>query len=80
MLLDDRVGDRQPEACPLANLLRGEERIEDPRLHVFRHAGSIVADVEHDGLPLEVMPRVEHERAAPVRRNHGLLGVDDQIE
>ncbi len=80
MFLDDGVRDRQPKAGALAHFLCREERVEDARLHVFRHTRPIVADVEHDGLALEVMPRVEDERAAAVRGDHGLLGVDDQVE
>ena len=80
MLLHDRVGDRQPEAGALADILRGEERIEDLRLHVFRHARPIVGDLEHDRVAIEVVPGADDERAAAVRADHGLLGVDDQVE
>ena len=68
VLLDDRVGDRQPEAGALADLLGGEERIEDLRLHVFRHARPIVVDLEHDRVAIEVVPGAEDQRAAAVAR------------
>ena len=50
MLLDDRVGDGQAQAGALADFLRREERIEDARLHVFRHARPVVVDFEDDGV------------------------------
>ena len=80
MLLHDRVGDRQAEAGALADILRREERIEDPRLHVVRHAGAVVVDLENDRVAIGVVPRAHDERAAPVRGDHRLFGVDDQIQ
>ena len=43
VLLDDGVGHCQSESCTLAHVLRGEEGIEDLRLHLHRHAGAIVS-------------------------------------
>ena len=80
MFLDDRVGDREAEPRALADFLGGEERIEDARLHVFRNAWSVVVDLEHDRFRFEVVPAAEHDRAAAVRAEHRLLGVDDQVE
>ena len=37
-LRDDAVDDREPEAGPLADALGREERLEDAREHVRRHA------------------------------------------
>ena len=45
VLLDDAVGDRQPEAGALADLLRRVERLEDARQRVSR--GMPVAGVAH---------------------------------
>src|ERR687887_921613 len=39
VLLDDAVGDRQPETRPGADLLRREERVEDALLELARDAG-----------------------------------------
>ena len=69
-----------PRPVPLPDLLRREERIEDPRLHVFRHARSVVVHFEDDGVALRVVPGADDQRAAAVRAEHGLLGVDDEIE
>ena len=80
VLLHDRVGDRQPEARALADLLRREERIEDLRLHLFRNPGPIVVDLEDDRVAVRVVPGAHDQHAAAVRGEHRLLGVDDQIE
>ena len=80
MLLHDRVGDRQPEAGALADLLGREERIEDARLHVFRHARPVVVHLEDDRVLRQVVPGADDQRAAAVRAEHRLLGVDDQVE
>src|SRR5262245_15160781 len=80
VLLDDRVGDRQPEPGSLSDLLRREERIENLRLQIIRNAGTIVVDFENDGLLRRIVPRPYHEDAAAVDRQHRLLGIDDQVE
>ena len=80
VLLDDRVGDGQAEAGALADFLRREERIEDPRLHVLRHPRPVVVDLEDDRVALEIVPGAEDQRAAAVGAEHRLLGVDDQVE
>ena len=46
VLLHDAVARRQAEARALADLLRGEEGLEDVRLHVRVHADAGVADGE----------------------------------
>ena len=80
MLLHDRVGDRQPEAGALADLLRREERIEDLRLQLVGNARAVVVDLEHHRFLLGVVPGANDEHAAAVGREHRLLGVDDQVE
>ncbi len=80
MLLHDRVGHGQAEPGPLADVLGREKRIEDLRLHVLRHARAIVGDFEDDSIAIEVMPGADDEHAAAVGADHGLLGVDDQVE
>src|SRR5216683_7469337 len=45
-LLDDPEDGRQAQPGPLARVLRGEERLEDPRLDRGVHAVSRVADGE----------------------------------
>src|SRR5262245_23868139 len=42
--LDDALADREPEPGALA--LRGEEGVEQPRLHVRRDAGALVLDLD----------------------------------
>ena len=80
MLLHDRVRDRQAESRALSDLLRREEGIEDPGLHVLRHARPIVVHLEDDGVAVGVVPGAHDERAPAVRRNHRLLGVDHQVQ
>ena len=46
----------KPEPRALADFFRREERIEDLVLHVGRHAGSVVADLQDDGVAIAVMP------------------------
>jgi hypothetical protein len=79
VLLHDRVGDREPEAGALANLLGREERVEDPLLHVLG-TPAVVVDLEDDRRVLRFVPGADDERAAAVRREHRLLGVDDEVE
>ena len=43
---DDPAGDVEPEAGALADVLGGEERLEDPAGHVLGDAGSGVADLD----------------------------------
>ena len=50
------------------------------RLDLLRHARAVVADFERDGVALGVVPGPDHERAAAVRRDHRLFGVDDEVE
>ena len=80
MLLDDGVGDGQPEARALADLLRREERVEDLALGLLGHARPVVADLERDGVALFVVPRPDDQGAAAVRRHHRLFGVDHEVE
>ena len=64
--LDDRVGDASGRGrCPLPTsfVVKNGSKIL-PAARSSRHAGSVVADLEHDGSALEVMPVSEHERAA----------------
>src|SRR5512139_416713 len=44
MGFDDLVGDRQAEARALADVLGGEERIEDPGQHLGGYALAVVGD------------------------------------
>ena len=45
---DDAPGDVEPEPRALADVLRREERLERPLLHVGGHAVTAVDDVDHD--------------------------------
>ena len=89
VLLDDAVARRQAEARPLADFLRGEEGLEDVRLHVRIHADAGVADGEQHvrpGLHGRVIARelgVEHDIArldqqAPALR-HRIARVDREV-
>ena len=44
----DTLHERQAETGPLADLLGGEERLEEMRLHVFGHADAVVAYAKPD--------------------------------
>ena len=80
MLLDDRIRDGQPQAGSLPHLFRREKRIENPRLHVVGHARTVVVHFEHDRVAVGVVPRAHDQRAAAVRADHGLFGIDDEIQ
>ena len=87
MLLDDSVRHAQAEAGPLTHLLRGEERLEDPRQGVARNAGTIVGHGDHDpGLALvHTHPGgdangIAHPLAADAAAEDSLLGIQDQVE
>ena len=80
MFFDDGIRDREAEAGALADVLRREERIEDARLDVFGHARAVVAHLEDDRVAIDVVPRAQDQRAASVRANHRLLGIDDQVQ
>ncbi len=54
VFLDDAVGNRQPQAGPLAHRLGGEERIENPRQEVLR------------GMPLPVSAISIHTLSPPL--------------
>jgi len=47
VLGDDAVDGRQPQACPLADLLRGVERVEGALAGLLRHADAGVGDGDH---------------------------------
>ena len=80
VLLHDRIRHGQAEARALADFLRREERIEDLRLQLLGDSRAVIVDLEHHRLPLDVVPAAHDERAAAVRRQHRLLGVDDQVQ
>jgi hypothetical protein len=80
MLLDDRVRHRQAETRTFSHFFRREERIEDPRQQILGHARAVVVDLEDHGFLIGFVPGSEDQRAAAVRAEHRLLGVDDQVE
>ena len=80
MLLSDRVGDGEAEARAFADGLRREERIEHLALKIFRHARPIVADLEQHSVAIRVLPGPQCQRSPAVRREHRLLGVDDEVQ
>jgi hypothetical protein len=87
VLLDDSVRHAQAEASPLTHLLRGEERLEDPRQGIARNAGTVVGHGDHDpGLALvHTDPGghangIAHALAADAAAEDGLLGIQDQVE
>ncbi len=49
-------------------------------LQILGDPGTIVVDFEHDRVCRGVVPSADHERAPPVRAEHRLLRVHDQIE
>ena len=80
MLLDDRIGDRQPESGPFSNRLGGEERLENFCLDLLRHSRTVVIDLDQHHLVRVVVPGTSNQRAPAVRRQHRLFGVDDQVQ
>ena len=79
-MLDGAKHRGEPEAGPFANLFGREKRVEDLRLHVIGNPGPVIIDFEDHGFLIRVVPRPHDEDAAAVGRQHGLFGVDDQVE
>ena len=90
MLLDDPLNHRQPEAGSLADLLGGEERLEDARPHLIGHALAGVGDRQPHvlagaglagiaaGVGRGHLDRLGRERQrAPL--GHGVAGVQAQV-
>ncbi|NDD28145.1 MAG: hypothetical protein EB084_07750 [Proteobacteria bacterium] len=48
MLLHDLTHDGQPQACPLPDVLRGEEGVEDSPDNARRDAGAVVVHLDDD--------------------------------
>ena len=80
MLLHDRVCDGQAEASAFADFLGREKRIEDLRLQFVGDARPIVVDLEEHRLLIGVVPGADDQRAAAVRGDHRLLGVDHRFK
>ncbi|HEY3540965.1 MAG TPA: hypothetical protein VGK79_00355 [Gaiellaceae bacterium] len=74
-LRDDAVDGRQPEPCALADLLRREERVEDPGLRRLVHADAGVGDDQLDRAALDV--HGDREDAAP---GHRVARIHREIE
>ncbi len=73
-LLDDAVHRRQAKPCALADILGGEERLEDARLDVGGHAGAAVLD-EDRAVIVDRQDIAVHR--AHVRRRH-FAGADGE--
>ena len=80
VLLDDAVGDRQPEARALVHFLRREERIEDPRQHLLVDARTAVADPRDDRRAVRGRLDGDVDRPAPAAVDDRVLGVDQHVE
>ena len=89
-LLDDAVDGGQAEAGALADILGGEERLEDLGHDLGRHAGAGVLDLDQhvlagrhavagelQALALGDVARADGERAAV---GHGVAGVDGEVD
>ena len=89
-LADEAVDHRQAKARALAEVLRREERLENPLADVVRDPDALVGDLEHDGLSgmrehvrerLVIVaggePRAHGDRSAI---GHRIARVDDQVE
>ena len=77
MVPDDGQADRQAQPGPLADLLGGEERIEDAPRVLGRDAGAVVGDRDHDLVLLGLA--ADGQRPLAVRLEHRLLRVGDQV-
>src|SRR6266536_1090492 len=53
VLLDDAVRDREAQAGSGPDLLRGEERVEDPLLELARDPGAAIGEGDPDPLAVE---------------------------
>src|SRR5205085_8718079 len=77
VLLEDAVGDREPEAGPGPDLLRGEERVENPLLNVTRDPRAAVGEGDPD--PLLVTARRDPDRLA-LRIGERVARVRQQVD
>ena len=80
VLLHDRIRHCQSESCSLANILCGEKGGRKFRLHFHGDTGAIVSDLQCHDVGLDVVPRSDDERTPAVRREHCVLGIDDQVQ
>ena len=81
MRLHDAVAERQPDAGSGADLLGGEERLEDARQDLLRDAGAGVADPDDDTAASWRRGRAETVILRwPVPAVQRLLGIDQQVD
>src|SRR5581483_8276593 len=83
VVLDDhRARDGEALAGAAADLLGGEEGVEDQRAYLLGNAAAVVADGDHD--VFAVARGLDRDLAAPaapaVLVGDGVRGVDDQVE
>ena len=74
MCVDDPAADVESEACPVADVLRRVEGLEDPGLDVVGDPGAIVGDLDGDGVRVVARP----DRDNPVAVD-GVDCVVDQV-
>ena len=89
-LLDDAVDGGESEPGPAPHFLRGEERFEDVRAHVGRHAGAGVAHLERHVVARRHRKVSRRERRVRVEVagddaefaavGHGIAGVGGEID
>src|SRR5436189_2950431 len=77
VLLDDAVGDRQPEAGAGPDLLRREERVEDPLLELLRNSGAGVRETDPDPVGGGVGRDADR---LPARLGECVAGVGEQVD
>src|SRR5436190_10242997 len=77
VLLDDAVRDRKPEAGSGADLLRREERVEDPLLELPRDPGARVRELDPD--PVGVGGSADPDRLS-ARLRERVAGVREQVD
>src|ERR1035441_7103952 len=86
-LLDDALNGGESEAGAVADLLGGEEGLEDVALSFLVHALTVVAEGEADVLSVRQVhgePRAAFDVGGfdgqPTARRHGIAGIDGEID
>ena len=75
MGFDDGPAEREPQARALPGRLRGEERLEDPRLEIGRHPGAVVRDRQHEPVRGRLVARGQNHPARARGSPHRVMRV-----
>ncbi len=72
------VRDTQAQSCSLTHLLGGEEGVKQVPQIFFSNPGAIIGKGSPNNIPYPFCSN--SESASPVRFNHKMLGIDDDVD